>query len=198
MPWASAGSMQVMRWYRTLHVGSHSWSTSLRAKPAWGNWKSPWLADTRRNASTPAAAATSQIVTLPVIPELHYPDFLDTLLPAGSESAGSVATSALAKPEAKNAMMDALKATTHRTYTDNGAPAYSSTGSPTLDAFRALRPHARSASISQCLQEAWAEDPELTLRIIWNLRSIHDGKGEREVFYQYVVDSAKPISHVDV
>ena len=190
MPWGSAG--------RTLHAGSHSWSTSLRAKQAWGNCKSLWLADTRRNASTPAAAATSQIVTLPVIPELHYPDFLDTLLPAGSESAGFVATSALAKPEAKNAIMDALKATTHRTYTDNGAPAYSSTGSPTLDAFRTLRPHARSASISQCLQEAWAEDPELTLRIIWNLRSIHDGKGEREVFYQYVVDLVKPISYVDV
>ncbi|KAI0728864.1 hypothetical protein C8Q72DRAFT_916471 [Fomitopsis betulina] len=81
-------------------------------------------------------------------------------------------------------MMDALTATAHRTLTENGAPAYSSTTSPTLDAFHVLRPHSNSANIGKFLTEAWAEDPELTLRIIWNVRSIHDGKGERELFYQ--------------
>ncbi|EPS98355.1 hypothetical protein FOMPIDRAFT_42401 [Fomitopsis schrenkii] len=80
--------------------------------------------------------------------------------------------------------MDALKTTANRTFTENGAPAYSSTTSPTLDAFLALRPHPHAANISQCLAKAWEADAELTLRIIWNARSIHDGKGEREVFYQ--------------
>ena len=86
--------------------------------------------------------------------------------------------------EVRNPMMDALKATAHRTFTENGAPAYSSTTSPLLDAFQGLRPHARGDNIFPLLDRAWKEDPELTLRIIWNARSIHDGKGEREVFYQ--------------
>lgn len=133
--------------------------------------------------STPAAVASSQNVTLPVIPELHSPDFLDILLPIKPVAACSIPTT-VAKPEAQNAMMDALTATAHRTLTENGAPAYSSTTSPTLDAFHVLRPHSNSANIGKFLTEAWAEDPELTLRIIWNVRSIHDGKGERELFYQ--------------
>ena len=36
--------------------------------------------------------------------------------------------------------------------------------------------------------QAWAEDPDLTLKIIWNLRSIHDGKSEKEGFYRYDSD----------
>ncbi|EPS98363.1 hypothetical protein FOMPIDRAFT_41926 [Fomitopsis schrenkii] len=80
--------------------------------------------------------------------------------------------------------MDALKATANRTFTENGAPAYSSTTSPLLDAFQELRPHVHGDNISPLLESAWKQDPELTLRIIWNARSIHDGKGEREVFYQ--------------
>ncbi|KIJ06903.1 hypothetical protein PAXINDRAFT_51147, partial [Paxillus involutus ATCC 200175] len=32
------------------------------------------------------------------------------------------------------------------------------------------------------LENAWSEDPVLTVRIIWNARSIHDGKGDKELF----------------
>ena len=80
--------------------------------------------------------------------------------------------------------MDALKATSHRTLTDNLDAAYSSTGSPTLDAFYSVRPGCFDPELGGVLEKAWAEDPELTLRIIWNSRSIHDGKGDKEVFYQ--------------
>lgn len=63
------------------------------------------------------------------------------------------------------------------------AEAYSSTGSATLDAFNGLNWWSFQ-QINKALERAWAEDPALTLRIIWNMRSIHDGKGENELFYR--------------
>ncbi|KAI0262261.1 hypothetical protein BGY98DRAFT_1092197 [Russula aff. rugulosa BPL654] len=39
-------------------------------------------------------------------------------------------------------------------------------------------------TIDGVLAKAWAEDPALTLKIIWNTRSIHDGKGDKELFYR--------------
>ncbi|KZT74086.1 hypothetical protein DAEQUDRAFT_761537 [Daedalea quercina L-15889] len=134
--------------------------------------------------STPPAAASSQNVTLPVIPELYSPDFLDILLPVKQDAVSRAESDGVTAPEVRNPMIDALKATVHRTFTDNGAPAYSSTLSPTLDAFQVLRPRAQGKDIPRYLEAAWKEDPQLTLRIIWNLRSIHDGKGEKDVFYQ--------------
>ncbi|KAJ7738156.1 hypothetical protein B0H16DRAFT_1664680 [Mycena metata] len=80
--------------------------------------------------------------------------------------------------------MDALRLSNHRTRTENGAPAYDSTLSATLDAFSQLTRYSWSPEVETLLGKAWAEDPDLTLRIIWNLRSIHDGKAEKEVFYR--------------
>ncbi|EEB97578.1 hypothetical protein MPER_03073, partial [Moniliophthora perniciosa FA553] len=34
------------------------------------------------------------------------------------------------------------------------------------------------------LPKPWEEDPALTFRLIWQLRSIHDGKSEKEAFYR--------------
>ena len=130
----------------------------------------------------PPTVASSQNVTLPVIPELYNPDFLDVLLPADS------ATTIEQKVEnvVYNPMMEALKASAQgsRTLTDNLDPAYSATGSPTLDAFRSLKPHHYDSDLKRILAKAWEEDPQLTLRLIWNSRSIHDGKNDRDVFYQ--------------
>ncbi|EKM53550.1 uncharacterized protein PHACADRAFT_163867 [Phanerochaete carnosa HHB-10118-sp] len=72
--------------------------------------------------------------------------------------------------------MDALKAAANRTLTENWDPAYKSTLSPTLDAFQSLRPGWFDSDLGDTLKKAWAVDPEVTLRIIWNSRSIHDGK----------------------
>ncbi|KAG5653115.1 hypothetical protein H0H81_002182 [Sphagnurus paluster] len=129
------------------------------------------------------AAASRQTVTLPPIPELHDPNFLDVLLPVKETSPQKSESSTLIAGEdaSKNLMMDALKGTAHQTLTQNLAPTYDSTGSPTLDAFQFL---ASEADVKKHLDPAWAEDPELTLRIIWNLRSIHDGKGNKEAFYR--------------
>lgn len=130
--------------------------------------------------TAPPASASCQDVTLPVIPELYDANFLDTLLPKRD---------VLVEPkvdveEPRHPMMDALKAAANRTHTQNRDPAYKSTGSPTLDAFQWLRPGYFQPSLRGILDRAWAEDPELTLRIIWNSRSIHDGKSAKEIFYQ--------------
>lgn len=131
----------------------------------------------RRTISTPPAISSCQNVTLPVIPELFEPDFLNILIP--------LVTSSPAAPHQQhggNLMMDALRATG---LTENLANTYTSTLSPTLDAFQVLRPRTRTSELWNALDEAWEEDPALTLRLIWNSRSIIDGKGSVDVFYRY-------------
>ncbi|PPQ64178.1 hypothetical protein CVT24_008553 [Panaeolus cyanescens] len=121
---------------------------------------------------------------LPVISELYNPNFLDVLLPSNEDVVMveyDDGTTAASGPP--NAMMDALRGTANRTYTDNGAQAFSSTLSPVLDAFNGLRRDVFASEMYPLLDNAWKEDPQLTLRLIWNLRSIHDGKAERKAFY---------------
>ncbi len=125
--------------------------------------------------SIPLAASTSRVVTLPYIRELFDPNFLDVLLPPRPTPVTNVAA-----PVAKNA-----KSVAHHMFTQNGAPAFSSTLSSTLDAFHSLSAQMSTARIDAVLAEAWEEDPALTLKIIWNTRSIHDGKGDKELFYRY-------------
>ncbi|EIM80777.1 uncharacterized protein STEHIDRAFT_125778 [Stereum hirsutum FP-91666 SS1] len=132
--------------------------------------------------STSALLASSQNVTLPPLPELYDANFLDTLLPITEK--GAPASASTTEPQPQNALIDALKATSHQTYTTNAAKAFDSTDSPVLDAFQELTPYASGSDIHDSLAKAWAEDPQLTLRIIWNARSIHDGKGEKELFYR--------------
>jgi Domain of unknown function (DUF2828) len=140
--------------------------------------------------SANAAASTSQIVTLPHIPELFNPNFLDDLLPP--RPALSTDASNVGAPVPKSAFMDALKSVAHHKVTANGAPAFSSTLSGALDAFQSLSVDMDTLTIDGVLAKAWAEDPALTLKIIWNTRSIHDGKGDKELFYRYVQVSSYP------
>ncbi|KAJ7575979.1 hypothetical protein C8J56DRAFT_1017042 [Mycena floridula] len=131
-----------------------------------------------RNAST--VADTTQRFILPEIPELFDPNFLDVLLPKHPSEPDLPPAPIMPT----NPMMDALKAHANRTLTDNGAPAYQSTGSPTLDAFNGLSKYAKVEEIDRLLTAAWKQDPGLALRLIWNLRSIHDGKSDKEGFYR--------------
>lgn len=135
--------------------------------------------------STPGSASTSQIVTIPHIPELFDPDFLNVLLPPRSTPNANVDVP-LDVPQPENALINALKSVAHRKYTQNDSPAFNSTLSPTLDAFQSLSFHMPKEKINMVLSKAWEEDPVLALRIIWNTRSIHDGKGDKELFYMYV------------
>lgn len=125
-------------------------------------------------------ARTSCNVTLPNIPELFNPNFLNVLIPEQKTN------TTIEKKDTgpTNPLMTALMTDNFHTYTENGAPALSSTGSATLDAFNGLSAFSFGEELNTSLAEAWAEDPVLTLRLIWNMRSIHDGKGENELFYR--------------
>ena len=132
----------------------------------------------------PAASSISaQTILLPDIPELFEDAFLDILLPA---SVGSTADAPAVTSPAGNPMVDALIASSFQTFTENGALAYNSTDSPILDAFNNLSDHTVGSDIASYLSDAWEQDPGLTLRLIWNLRSIPDGKGYKEIFYRCV------------
>ncbi len=131
-------------------------------------------------APLPPSVASAQDFTLPEIPELYRPDFLDVLVPAPP-----VENKAASQPVKSNPMMSALQSTPTYTYTQNGAATYSTTDSPTLDAFQFVKDrHGSALDILLC--NSWKEDPALTLCIIWSLRSIRDGKGDKEGFYRYV------------
>jgi hypothetical protein len=65
--------------------------------------------------------------------------------------------------------MDALLATQNGTTTANGAAAFK----PTLDAFTGLSQTTAPKDIPMPFEQA---TPALTLRVIWNVRSIHEGK----------------------
>lgn len=130
-----------------------------------------------------SSALSKQLITVN-LPELTDSNFLDTLLPAGDAPKPLATNVAIDIAVPSNPMMDALKSTSHQTFTANAAPAYDSTGDANLDAFQFLNQHSYSPSINQLLEKSWEKNTDLTLRIIWNLRSIHDGKSQKEVFYR--------------
>ncbi|KAI0064136.1 hypothetical protein BV25DRAFT_345888 [Artomyces pyxidatus] len=68
-------------------------------------------------SALPTAAASSQDITLPHIPELYDPDYLEALLPADPLPS---ANSPL--PATQNSFMNAFKVTSHQVYTENMHP----------------------------------------------------------------------------
>ncbi|KAG8906412.1 hypothetical protein FRB99_006914 [Tulasnella sp. 403] len=130
--------------------------------------------------STYSPSQSSQDVTIPYIPELFDPDYLDKLFPKAAPSV-SAAPANLAP---SHPFMDALREEANMTRTDNNAPAFASTKSLALDAFSTLDQNTSTAEVHKLIRESWSEDPESTLRIIWNLRSIHEGKGAKYGFYR--------------
>ncbi|KAI5463671.1 hypothetical protein BGZ63DRAFT_353226 [Mariannaea sp. PMI_226] len=68
--------------------------------------------------------------------------------------------------------------------TDNGDLAFRSSDNALVDLFQELETSVTGPRLSQLLQTAWAEDPLVTLKIIFNARSIHLGKSAKNVFYR--------------
>ena len=123
------------------------------------------------SSSNSSPALSSQHVTIPYIPQLFDENFLDQLYPNAVASLPSPPNATPSHPFA-----DALKEEANKTTTEKGAPAFVSTKSATLDAFSTLDNNVKGKEVHTFLRESWAEDPDSTIRIIWNLRSIHDGK----------------------
>ena len=81
-------------------------------------------------------------------------------------------------------MLNFLKKTANRTFTENGAVTYRSTGSECLNLFAtigALR-SAGDSVIQNRFLRAYAENPDLAMKILFYARDIRGGLGERAVF----------------
>ncbi|KAL0572463.1 hypothetical protein V5O48_009503 [Marasmius crinis-equi] len=76
--------------------------------------------------------------------------------------------------------MDAPATSAHQ----NDAKVHGSSSLPILDAFDALNRFSGARRLNSELTKAWKEDPELTLRLIWHFRSIHEGKSDKYGFYR--------------
>ncbi|QRV87398.1 hypothetical protein RhiJN_15416 [Ceratobasidium sp. AG-Ba] len=114
-------------------------------------------------------------VTVPRSAELVKPagQLLEQLLPVKQKpvAAGIAASSG-------NALVDALKKKQNQARTENNAEAYASTESGI-----GLNANSTAEDIHKQLAASWNESPELTLRIIWNMRSIHEGHSNKLGFY---------------
>ncbi|KAI7487800.1 hypothetical protein KC351_g2386 [Hortaea werneckii] len=152
---------------------------------------------------------TSFPVLLPAMPELHlskdeFQAFLRSTLQRPNESVSTDVSGDIELPDStdsvpfdtakqdKSAFMDSLvdKAVPSfdqhdgKMRTENDDVAYRESGSALVDAFFELEDVISGRRLRTVLEEAWAEDPDATLRIIWNARSIHLGKASRNSFYR--------------
>ena len=81
-------------------------------------------------------------------------------------------------------MLNLLKRITNRTYTENGAVTFRTTGSDCLNLFAtigALRMQ-NEEEIENRFLRAFAENPDLAMKILFYARDIRGGLGERSVF----------------
>jgi len=67
--------------------------------------------------------------------------------------------------------------------TDNGALIYSTSLNPIFEFFYAVKENSAASTIQQHLQAAWQVDPLRTLKLLFFLRDVRDGKGCTEGFY---------------
>ena len=139
---------------------------------------------TAPSASSPNMSTRN--VTVPALDGLHDPNYLDRILPPPRTIPGPAPKSqeVSGEPPQGSAFMAALNDQANRQLTQNMAAAYASTLLPTLDAFNGLSQATDVEDYERLLQRSWEEDPKTTVQIIFNLRSIHEGKSEREGFYR--------------
>ena len=81
-------------------------------------------------------------------------------------------------------MLEAIKTEANRTYTENGAVTYATTGSDCLDLFAtigALR-SAQEREIQNRFLRAYTENPDLAMKTLFFARDVRGGLGERKVF----------------
>ncbi|KAF9364698.1 hypothetical protein BGX34_000719 [Mortierella sp. NVP85] len=69
------------------------------------------------------------------------------------------------------------------TTTENGAPTFISTGDARLDFFFEVLQNTSPETTNSLVRTSWASNPLDTLRLIFQLRSVLHGKGERDGFY---------------
>ncbi len=81
-------------------------------------------------------------------------------------------------------MLEALKKTANKTYTENGAVTHRTSGKDCLDLFAAIGALRRADDQNICSRflKAYAENPDLAMKILFYARDVRGGLGERRVF----------------
>ena len=81
-------------------------------------------------------------------------------------------------------MLEFLKRETNMTYTENGAVTFRSTGRDCLDLFATIGAlcHESDQEIAERFLRAYAENPDLAMKILFYARDVRGGLGERRVF----------------
>ena len=89
--------------------------------------------------------------------------------------------------------LNALEQNSSETRTMNGARAYSTTGNACLDLFSvAGGMRYRSAGDQvRLFDRAYIEDPELAMKLLFHIRDIRQGMGERQLFRTLIRHVAK-------
>ncbi|WVW79539.1 hypothetical protein I302_101508 [Kwoniella bestiolae CBS 10118] len=106
---------------------------------------------------------------------------IDSLIPLNPTPSSSTSAPISAAPSAP--FLEAMKGAPDM-LTEKGAQAFSSTGSALVDLFNDFAPGIGVESLFNHLEKAWKEDPHATLKLIFQGRSIHEGKGWKEGFYR--------------
>lgn len=81
-------------------------------------------------------------------------------------------------------MLEVLKKTANKTYTENGAVTYRTSGKDCLDLFATIGALRRADDQAICNRflKAYAENPDLAMKILFYARDVRGGLGERRVF----------------
>ncbi|KMU86927.1 hypothetical protein CIHG_04866 [Coccidioides immitis H538.4] len=115
----------------------------------------------------------------------HHPTKPTTHIDA--DTSGDTFIDALDKTVARHKRIDSAElAPNNRALTDNFGVTFASTESSLVDLFHSLDgewTETKQKELESLLDSSWKEDSLACLKIIWNARSIHLGKGNRHVFY---------------
>ncbi|KAK6062529.1 hypothetical protein SCUP515_13281 [Seiridium cupressi] len=136
-------------------------------------------------------------VLLPVLPELrlshahfeaHVQNVLGRQEPSDvvhlNDKMASISNDGVTQDPFIDALLDKLAAaatlddTDWRMLTEDGRAAYKTSGNALVDLFSELGTVVSSDRLNLLLDAAWKEDPDATLRLIWDCRSIHLGRSD--------------------
>ncbi|KAF9320770.1 hypothetical protein BG003_004984 [Podila horticola] len=110
----------------------------------------------------------------------------DATLPlaeSDTEASGSAPKSTFVDMLLKGAEASPEQVDPNMTYTENMAPTLKSSGDVRLDFFFEVLKGTEPSTVKRLVRASWEQNPLDTLRLIFQLRSVLHGKGERKEFY---------------
>lgn len=117
--------------------------------------------------------------SLPYFEELHQNDLLEQLIKSLSNipTEASVDTLTISEKVEKHPFMEAFDKTANYTRTSNGALTNATTRDSIIDLYYGIQAvDTTRKSNDKLFENAWKQDPDMTLHIIFYARSIHRGK----------------------